>query len=148
MKQFAWFFLVGTICTLVDFLYYNVLIGQPGVWPRLRANCVSTTMGMTVSYTLNGAFVFSAQHGLSIDQIPKFLVVTCFSCYILQNLIISSFTRAPLIPTCVVRSVLNFAAGFKTLNEETLNKNIAKVIATICSLFWNFLWYKYYVYVG
>ena len=147
MEQFGWFFLVGVVCTLVDFLYYNVLSPQPGIWPKLRANCISTTIGMAVSYTLNGMLVFSAPGGLSIDQVPKFLVVTCFSCYVLQNLIILSFTRASIIRACVMRLLMSFGGGCKSLSEDMLSKNAAKAFGVLCGLLWNFFWYKYYVYV-
>ena len=81
------------------------------------------------------------------EQVLKFIVVTAFSLYIIQNIIIYVTSNLWLQPVQTVLALSRKHALSSSWNDDFISKNTVKFLATACSLVWNFLWYKYYVYI-
>lgn len=117
------FVLVGCINTSVDFGLLFVLVNLI-LMPAIFANIISTTVALCVSYLLNKKAVFGAD-ATNAKQIVLFVVVTLAGLWILQGGII-----ALLAP--VLQPVAGDSGGLLG----------AKLIATLFSLTWNYLWYS------
>lgn len=122
------FILVGGLNTLVDFTLYTTL-RLFGV-DLFIANFISTSCGMTLSYTLNRNFTFKTSSNKKKREIVLFLVVTAFGLWVIQPITIAIFQ--PIIGN--IDSKL-----FATL--------IPKILATILSLIWNYFMYSRLVFV-
>ena len=141
--QITLFGLVGVANTALDFILYNLLTRKI---PRIPANICSTSVAMAFSFAAN-FFVFQPRTFDAPGQATKFIIVTAISLYVIQNLIIYLTTNIWLRPVrwaTTLTGKLNFTQDW---SEAFVSKNTVKLLATGCSLVWNFLWYRYYVYV-
>ncbi|MFE0024234.1 GtrA family protein [Amycolatopsis sp. NPDC059021] len=86
------FGLVGVANTLLDALSYALLVTL-GV-PLVVANFLSTSAGMTLSFTLNRSFTFRAKDGDVRRQAILFFAVTAFGLWVIQALVIMAVTKA------------------------------------------------------
>jgi len=118
------FVTVGAINTSVDFIVLFILASIFLV-PTIAANIVSTTTALAVSYLLNKKAVFGDTDTSSVKQIMLFVVVTLAGLWVLQGTIIT-----------MLGPVLQPMLG------ETGSLLGAKLIATLFSLSWNYLWYS------
>jgi len=146
IRQLLFFLLAGCFHTLLDFLIFNILTGTPLKWPRIKANCVSTTIAMTASFTANLFFVFHPEHVYAWERSIKFIAVTGFSSYLLQNVVIYCLSSIWLVP---VRSAKWFSRRLPiscSFSDEFIEKNTVKAVAVLIGFFWNFFWYKYFVF--
>jgi putative flippase GtrA len=145
-QQFGFFVIAGVVTTLLDFLIYNLLTRPPMRWPRIRANCVSVTVAIGFSFTVNLFFVFQPEAGNVMDRVAKFLIVTAFSAYVLQNLVIFITSQVWLLP---VRTALRASRYFvltRSAGEDFIKRNSVKLMAVSVGLVWNFLWYRLFVF--
>lgn len=117
---------VGVLNTAVDFVILFSLVTLLGV-PSLMANVVSTSAALAVSYLLNKKAVFGNTDAHNPRQMLLFVAVTLSGLWILQGLIIWNVTN-------VAGAWLALSAGVTLL--------VAKAIATLFSLTWNYLWYS------
>lgn len=117
---------VGVLNTAIDFVVLFSLVTLFGV-SSLLANVVSTSAALVVSYLLNKKAVFGNTDAHNPRQMLLFVAVTLSGLWILQGFIIWSVTS-------VANTWLMLTAGATLL--------IAKVIATLFSLTWNYLWYS------
>ena len=140
--QVTLFSLVGIINTALDFIIYNLLTKKI---PRIPANICSTSIAMVFSFTAN-FFVFQPAALNAADQAIKFIVVTAISLYLIQNLAIYSTTNIWTRPSKTAFALTRKFDITKNFSESFISKNTVKLIATGCSLIWNFLWYRFYVY--
>lgn len=148
LVQVSLFCLVGVANTLVDFVIFNLLSRAPERFSRIKANIVSTTVAMTFSFTANLVFVFTPHHDLLVTRTTRFLLVTLTSLYILQNVVIYLASSVVTTPLRAMHAVAIRFRCLRKMKRETIERNIAKLLATAASLVWNFLWYKFYVYAG
>ena len=148
LKHLIFFLLAGAIHTSLDFGVYNLLTREPAKLSRIQANCVSTTIAMAVSFTANLVFVFHPKHVHGWERGLKFVAITAFSSYVLQSAVIYFTSFVWLVP---VRSA-KWLSGllFPTewgLGNDFVPKNTVKALAVLAGLVWNFLWYRYFVFV-
>lgn len=115
------FAVVGGVNTALDFgiLFILTTFGVD----KLVANFISTSIAFVFSFFANRSFTFKSSGALKRQIIP-FLVVTLTGLWILQPLIILGVTR--------LLSIL----------DDTLALLIAKLIATIVTLIWNYVLYS------
>ncbi|MDQ5982439.1 MAG: hypothetical protein QG549_436 [Patescibacteria group bacterium] len=121
------FITVGVINTLVDFsilLSLSLLLN----FPVFIANVLSTSCALAVSYLLNKKAVFDTDEKHTARQIILFVVVTLTGLWVLQTLIILGVSTL----------IKSYASGIDT----ALAVVIGKVIATVVSLTWNYIWYS------
>jgi len=117
------FLFVGGGLTLLDFglLFVFVHLGID----KIPANYLSTGISFIVSYIVNRNFTFKEHDGNKIKQFILFILVTIIALWVLQPLVIYFILQIPAL-SAVNESVALF---------------IAKVLATIVSLTWNYVLY-------
>lgn len=118
------FALVGVVNTSVDFVILFVLARVMGV-PVVVANMVSTIIAVGVSYVLNKKAVFKNVDKQGVALVIAFVAVTLAGLWGLQSLVIVAIT-----------------ALFAHTGDQAWVLLLAKVIATVASLIWNYLWYS------
>lgn len=117
------FGLVGTANTVIDFgiLFILTSLGMPSV----ISNIFSTSAAFTFSFFVNKTFTFKSK-GTTKKQFLLFIVITLFGLWVIQGVIIWA-----------VSNILG-ATGF----EKNLALLIAKLLATIVTLIWNYSLYS------
>ncbi len=120
------FGLVGVINTGVDFTLLYLFIALFG-WTPVAANVGSTSVALSVSYILNKRVVFGDTSLRKLRQFLVFVAITLFGLWVIQGAIITT------VPTLIwmFYDIGNGVALF-----------VAKVLATIASLLWNYFWYS------
>lgn len=132
LAQFSKFAAVGFLNTTIDFGVLNILSMITGVTAGFvlgGVNIPGFAIAIINSYFFNKFWVFKGGGGI-LHDFPKFLGVTLVGLLINSALIILITTYIPPL----------FAAG------ESVWLNMAKAAATITSLFWNFLGFKFFVF--
>ena len=120
------FALVGGINTLIDF---GLLFAFSSLWgiPRGFSNILSTSVAFIFSFFANKRYTFkSTDKDNIVREMVLFAVVTLFGLWIIQSLIIHSLTP--------------FIASFGLSDELSLF--VAKLVATVASLIWNYILYS------
>ena len=145
-SQVLFFCVVGACNTAIDFTIYNLLSRRPFALPRIPSNIVSVAIAMSFSFAVNLLFVFRPETLLWGERMVRFLIVTTFSMYVLQNLVIFWSSRILQVRLRFAVVALRAVPPAKHLTHETVERNLAKILATVCSLVWNFAFYKLYVY--
>jgi putative flippase GtrA len=124
----ARFGVVGVANTLLDFVILLTLRSL-GV-PAAIANYPSSTVAVIFSFFANKNYTFKAKGTDLKREISLFLIFTLFCAWVIQPLVILA-----------VESLL------KTLDIQPLTLTvIAKIIATIVTLVWNYLTYSRFVF--
>ncbi len=118
------FLFVGGFNTALDFiiLFGLVFLGLD----KIFANYISTTVTMVISFFLNKEFTFKSKDKASKRQFILFLTITAFGLWVIQPVVIL-FVSWLLAGTGWAAPVILF---------------IAKLVATIASLIWNFILYS------
>lgn len=118
------FAIVGGANTALDFilLFLFTAIG----FDRIVANYFSTTIALVFSFFANKQFTFKNTSKNAKKQFTLFLIITLTGLWIIQPIVIW-FSGNALDP-------------YITNNE--INLFVAKLIATIASLIWNYLLYS------
>ncbi len=118
------FALVGGFNTALDFGLLFLLSKVFGL-PVSAANIISTTIAFLCSFALNKNFTFRTTDTSVKRELILFVVVTLFGLWVLQNLVI--WAVSPLLASFGLQSNLVLL--------------LAKLLATIVSLIWNFVLY-------
>lgn len=118
------FIIVGGANTALDFILLFLFTGL-GV-DKIVANYFSTSISLVFSFFVNKSFTFKNKDGNAKKQFGLFLLVTIIGLWVIQPIIIWLSTNA-LTPY---------------ITNEPLNLFIAKLIATVASLIWNYLLYS------
>lgn len=147
-KQIVLFGVVGVLNTALDFLLYNLFTRPPLRLSRIRANLCSTTVAMAFSFAVNFLFVLQPDTPQVPERALKFIAVTAFSLYIIQSFVIYLASTVWLAPVRLVIHMARLWPSTRCLTDEFIGKNTVKLLATVCSLIWNFFFYKYFVYVN
>ena len=134
------FLIAGCTNTAIDFLILNTLVLLLGL-PTLVANVFSVLVGITISYALNHFFVFRHPGRVSVATFAKFFLVTGFSSLVLQSAIIYGFEV--FFDTRFGNSLLFLPSSGE---NAFLAINIAKAVAVLVGLVWNFCMYKFVVF--
>lgn len=120
LVRFVKFALVGTLGTVVDFSILN-LMHKVFTWSLLASNSLSFTCAMLSNFTWNRLWTFPESRERSIrTQLPQFALVNLIGLGI-NNLVL-----------------VNLAALFSHFIPDPFDYNLAKAIAIIIVLFWNF----------
>lgn len=118
------FVIVGGANTALDFLVLFLFVNL-GV-DKIVANYISTSVALVFSFFANKSFTFKNTDKNAKKQFAIFLAVTLAGLWILQPIIIWIST-----------SVLD-----PYITNENISLFIAKLIATVGSLVWNYLFYS------
>ncbi len=118
------FALVGGANTALDFilLFLFTNLGMN----KIVANYFSTGISLIFSFFVNKSFTFKNTSKNAKKQFAVFLVVTLSALWVLQPIII-----------WVITEVLN-----PYIADDNINLFIAKLIATVASLIWNYVFYS------
>lgn len=118
------FAIVGGANTALDFILLFLFTGL-GV-DKILANYFSTGLSLVFSFFANKSFTFKHKTGNAKKQFALFLIITITGLWVIQPIIIWVSTSA-LEPY---------------ITSEPINLFIAKLIATVASLIWNYLLYS------
>jgi putative flippase GtrA len=131
--QLARFGEVGVLNTLIDFGILNLLIWQTGItggWAIAPLNAASFLCATTNSYFWNKFWTFEESRKASGRQFSKFLVVSGIGIGINTGIMVAG--------TVLFSPMFGISpAGWA---------NIMKILATLVSMVWNFLGYKFVVF--
>ncbi len=118
------FIIVGGFNTALDFgiLFLLTFLGMD----KIVANYFSTGIALIFSFFANKTFTFKHKSGNAKKQFALFLIITLIGLWVIQPIVIwvSTAALAPYIP------------------NEAINLFIAKLIATVASLIWNYILYS------
>jgi putative flippase GtrA len=118
------FIIVGGVNTALDFgiLFFLTFLGLD----KIVANYFSTGVALIFSFFANKTLTFKHKEGNAKKQFILFLVITLFGLWVIQPIIIwgSTTLLASYIP------------------NEAINLFVAKLIATVASLIWNYILYS------
>ena len=118
------FAIVGGANTALDFAILFILVAL-GL-DKIPANYISTGAALIFSFFVNKSFTFKSKGGNAKKQFAYFIVITLIGLWAIQPIIIT------LVSTVLENSGL----------AEAIILFIAKFIATIASLIWNYLFYS------
>lgn len=115
---------VGALNTAVDFaiLYGLTFIG----FDKIASNYVSTTTAFLLSFTLNKNYTFQTRDANTKKQFLKFTIVTLSGLWLVQ----------PFVMAVAISLLENLSIG------EYFNLTVAKILATIVTLVWNYIFYS------
>ena len=122
------FGLVGIANTALDFAILFLLVNF-GL-DRIPANYISTGISFIFSFFVNRSFTFKSKNGNVKKQFALFLVITMFGLWVLQPIVIAAVSEA-LEPAGLASAVTLF---------------LAKLLATVVSLVWNYIMYARFVF--
>lgn len=123
------FALVGIANTALDFIVLFILVGL-GL-DKIIANYFSTGISFVFSFFANKSFTFKdRQSGNTKKQFALFIIVSISGLWVLQPLVIwlMSYLLAPYIA------------------DNQLELFIVKLVATVASLTWNYIFYSMVVF--
>lgn len=118
------FGVVGIANTALDFAILFLLVGT-GL-DRIPANFISTSIAFVFSFFVNKSFTFNSIGGNVKKQFALFVVITVFSLWVIQPIVIVTMSW--------------LLAGFGL--DSSVELFIAKLVATIASLIWNYIFYS------
>ncbi len=146
IAQITKFVGVGIINTLVDLGFFN-LFRRFKTFTATTASYASTTIAMIGSYFLNKSFTFSSGSALGLETI-KFFVTTILGIYVIHNGIVYLLTKKILWPGKLALKIVRIFPFLKKLSDSFVTDNFAKVCAIAITLVYNFLIYKFFVFVA
>jgi len=118
------FAIVGAANTALDFAILFILVAL-GL-DKIPANYISTFVSFIFSFFVNKSFTFKSTTGNAKKQFALFIAVTIVALWVIQ----------PLVITGVVIAL----SGFEL--NDSLVLLVAKLIATVASLIWNYIFYS------
>jgi putative flippase GtrA len=147
------FVVVGALNTLVDYVLFVGLtkllhLSLDQVW---IAKLMSGTVAITLSFWLNWRWVFGARGAAPVHhQAARFLAATAVGVYGIQAPLTQLFVRVYQGPGRALYALqrdLGLAQALPSVLTEALaTKTAAFVLATFCSMIFNFLAYRYWVF--
>jgi putative flippase GtrA len=156
--QVARFGLVGVLNTLIDYVVFIGLtivfrIPLSQVW---LAKYPSSAIAMINSYILNRRWVFRSQGRDLMAESIRFFSTTLVGVFVIQNLLTQFFASDFQyfgLATFRFLDLLGLSDFQFSFHERTLGitksftiKTVAFGLATLASLIWNFLTYKYWAF--
>lgn len=141
----ARFILVGCINTATDFIVLNILLAVFGQSIYL-ANVLSTLTAIIASVFLNKGFVFRQGFKVSAKESVLFAAGTLTGLWGVQSVIIFLLAHQFPEPLNTIAHTIHNYGPTEFFSFSFLRDNGAKIVATIASLVWNFVLYKYVVF--
>jgi putative flippase GtrA len=138
------FLCVGVFNTLFDLSILNSLVFLGHV-PVLLANLISASTSMSVSYFLNHHIVFRSGEKHSVNRFVRFFVVTGFGILAIQTCVIYLITHLLAHQSHAVTSV-ETSLHITKLSVKAFELNLAKLIAVLVAMAWNFIIYHFVVF--
>jgi len=133
MMQIAKFFEIGLLNTFIDFGFLNLLMGifgETSGWQIALFNTGSFSLAVINSYFWNKYWTFETKGGKAERQFFQFLAVSAVGW---------------LINTGIVFLGTNFISPLFG-SSGAMWVNIMKVFATVASMVWNFVGYKFWAF--
>lgn len=144
--QVSKFIVTGIINTLVDIGFFNIFRRIKGITATV-ASYMSTTIAMINSYFLNKYWTFSGFGTGSGVEAIKFFAVTATGIYIIHNGIMYLLTNKILWPGKLALKIVRWFPFLKKLSDSFVTDNFAKLCAIAITLVYNFVAYKFLVFV-
>jgi putative flippase GtrA len=151
--QASRFATVGVLNTLVDYVLFVGItkvfhLSLDSVW---IAKVISGTVAMTCSFLLNRRWVFGARgHAPVHHQAARFFAATAVGVYAIGVPVTQLFSHTYQGPGRWLYSVLGHlgltGAAPSVFTDAFATKTAAFAIATCCSMVFNFLAYRYWVF--
>jgi putative flippase GtrA len=138
------FLSVGVFNTLFDLSILNTLVFVFKT-PILIANLISASISMTTSYFLNHHIVFRHKENHSFSRFAHFFAVTGRGILCIQTLVIFVVTHL-LSPHEAGLTHLLRSLGFRHVTGRALDLNVAKLMAVLIAMTWNFLLYHFVIF--
>ena len=145
ITQITKFVSVGIINTLVDLGFFN-LFRRFKKFTATTASYVSTTIAMIGSYFLNKSWTFASK-GSSTTEAVKFFAITILGIYVIHNGIVYLLTKKVLWPGKLALKIVRVFPFLNKLSDTFVTDNFAKVCAIAITLVYNFIAYKFLVFV-
>jgi len=101
---------------------------------------------MTFNFAANWLFVFKPDGNDWFIRGGKFLVVTFFSAFVLQNAVLHLTARRWTWPVAIALAGSRKLNLDRRLGVDAISRNTCKALAVGVGLIWNFTWYKFFVY--
>ena len=118
------FGIVGLANTALDFALLFLLVAL-GI-DKIPANYASTGISFIFSFFVNKSFTFKSKGGNVKKQFAYFIIITIIGLWVIQPLIITG--------VATLLAGTGWASAFILL--------VAKLVATVASLIWNYLFYS------
>ncbi len=161
VKQVGRFGLVGILNTVVDFVILNILVIT--ILPKgsvlftatffgvtvaitgiVAAGLISGTVAMVNSYIFNMRFTFRKRN-IDTKHTVYFFIITIAGLYIIRPIILKLFTDVWVWPSQLAYSI---TSGLHLpLSRDFDERNLALMAAILVVLVYNYLMYKYFVFV-
>jgi len=137
LGRFLRFAVVGALGTVVDFSVLNLLVQLAGV-PKVWANTCSFSVAVLSNFTWNRLWSFPESRSRPIwSQLGQFASVNVVGLVINQALFLG-LDRFVLGEVGLLAGPVSAVAGAVGISHFTAAFNLAKAIAIIVVLFWNF----------
>ena len=118
------FGIVGAANTALDFVLLFILVAL-GL-DKIPANYISTGISFIFSFFVNKSFTFKSKGGNVKKQFALFIAITIIGLWVIQPIIITLVSNA--------LSTTNWSAPIILFT--------AKIVATVASLIWNYIFYS------
>jgi putative flippase GtrA len=138
------FIAIGILNTVIDFGIFNILIFVFNL-NSVVANTISVSIAMTISFFLNRSIVFRHEGKNNASRFIKFIAITAFGLYFIQNLIVFVFSHKFTLPAEIATDIIH-AIGLNMFSEDFIIANFAKALATGVTMVWNYFMYKKFVF--
>jgi putative flippase GtrA len=145
LGQMVRYLLVGGLVTAADLAVYSLLTGRR-ILSRIRANLLSTTLGMALGFTLHFLVVFHPHAPDLAVRFVRYLATVGFSVYGVQNLVIFLLAEVWRTPVEFAQAVTRRWGGSLLGGDDFIDRMLGKTAATIAGMAWNFFWFKFFVY--
>jgi len=140
------FVAVGVFNTGFDFLLLNILVSFVGL-PLQGANFISAFAAMCLSFILNKKFVFNGKGMFNAKEFFTFVGITLLGIWGVQGVVIFLLTQQFPQPLSTIADTIHANGIASSFSIDFIRNNIAKVVATVASLVWNYIFYKYVVFL-
>jgi len=144
-KKVFRFLCVGVINTATDLTILNTLVFA-FKFPPLIANIISATISIIVSYFLNHKLVFQSQQPHHWSHFIRFFLVTGSGILVVQTTVIYALIHALHPDIHWLNGVLLNDFHFRHIKADFVNLNIAKLVAVVVAMGWNYIMYHLVVF--
>ena len=144
--QFLLFGCVGVTGTVIDVGIYNLLTRPAVGWRRIPASSLSVSAGMVFNFFANWLMVFRPAGNHWWSMAGRYLIITSISAFVLQNLVIHLTTRYWLLPARIAWKTAQWVHLDQRFDADFVSRNTSKALAIATGMFWNFCWYKFFVF--
>jgi len=146
------FVVVGAVNTSVDFVLFvglTKILHLPLDWVWI-AKVISGTVAISISFFLNRSWVFGARGEAAHRQAMRFVAATAIGVYGIQTPLTQLFANVYTGPGRLLWAILHDIhlthIAPSVLTEPFATKTAAFALATVVSLTFNFLAYRFWVF--